>query len=100
MKNTKKSTNGTSFFGHTVPATVNMLVNLIGPPDYVDNSGDDKTTHKWCCETDDGIVFILYDWKMYRPVSPEEIIYFHIGTFSESDSKKVFEEIIPLVFAL
>lgn len=98
--NTKKSTDGTSFFGDTIPATVNTLVNLIGPPDHVDNSGDDKTTHEWNCETNDGTVFTLYDWKSYRAISPEEIIHFHIGAFSESDSKKVFNELIPLVFDL
>ena len=59
-----KHINMTSFHGHTFLATVDELVELVGEPNYVDNSGMDKTTHEWIIMNNEtGTAFTIYDWK-------------------------------------
>lgn len=97
MKKTRKSTDGTSFFGTTITTTVNELRNVGLFPKYKQNTGEDKTNFDWELETTDGTVFTIYDWKEYRPISPDEKIRFHIGAFSESDSRKALQELKELL---
>jgi hypothetical protein len=85
-KKTNSSTDGTSFQGVTFKASVNQLINAFGEPDYVDNTGDDKTNFEWDMETEDGDVFTTYDWKEYRMIDVNEQIEWHIGSFSKSIS--------------
>jgi hypothetical protein len=91
---TTKSTNGTSFQGHTVTCSVNDLIAILGEPQYRDNNGRDKTNYEWECMTDDeDVVFSIYDWKEYRPIAEDENIKWHIGAHSEMKSIDAFCEV-------
>ncbi len=79
MKKTSKSSNGTSFHSVVIKSTVDKLTKVLGEPDYVDNSGEDKVNYSWDLETEDGDVVTLYTWKEYRPIEVDEEIEFHIG---------------------
>ena len=82
MKKTNKSSNGTSFHGVTIESTVYKLTKVLGEPNYVDNSGEDKVNYEWDLETNEGDVVTLYTWKEYRPIEIDEEIIFHIGGMS------------------
>ena len=74
-----KDISGTSFKGQTINCSVNFLKELIGEPQYSENTGTDKTNYEWTCETEDGDVFSIYDWKEGRPIEDNEEIEWHIG---------------------
>ena len=80
----KRSNNtaGTSFYNTTLKATPQELIDALGEPDFFDNDGQDKVNMEYNLETEDGIVFTIYDWKEYRPLQMDEKIEFHIGGFS------------------
>jgi len=82
-----KHLNMTSFHGHTFRATVDELVELVGEPNYVDNSGTDKTTHEWIIMNNEtGTAFTIYDWKEYRTIRKDEKIDWHIGAHRSLDA--------------
>ena len=78
-KKTYKSTDGTSFHGITIRATVEQLTKAFGDPTMDSNWGDDKVNFEWEMETEDGEVFTIYDWKYYRPLKLDEYVIWHIG---------------------
>ena len=86
MKNTTRTSNGTSFYNDTFHASVTDLRQICGAPVCEDNLGDDKVNFEWIMETDSGDVFTIYDWKEYRILEETEIIEWHIGAHSESVS--------------
>ena len=94
MKITNSSTNGTSFHGVTIKASVNDLISILGEPTIQDNTGDDKFNFLWDCETEDGDVFTIYDWKEYRKLDLDETIEWYIGAHSKSVSNTAFDELI------
>ena len=96
-KQTNQSVDGTSFHGVTVDASVNQLINALGEPSYVSNTGEDKTNFEWFMETDEGGVFTIYDWKHYRPLDLDEIINWHIGAHSRLISWDAQDEIRYMV---
>jgi len=69
---------GTSFHGCEVEATVHELIDLLGDPRVVQNTGRDKTNFEWWMEMD-GEAFTVYDWKEYRTIGLTEMIHWHIG---------------------
>ena len=79
MKKTKKSEGGTSFHNVTINTTVNELTRVLGEPTYQTNDGEDKVNFEWVCETIDGEVVTIYDWKEYRSINENERIEFHLG---------------------
>ena len=81
-KKTYQSTDGTSFHGVTIRASVDQLAKAFGEP-YDNNTGDDKVNFEWEMETDEGEVFTIYDWKYYRPLSSDEFVTWHIGAKSK-----------------
>lgn len=81
MKRTTKSVNGTSFHGITVAATRRELISAIGQPDCA-SSVEEKSQYDWFCETEDGDVFTIYDWKEYYPHAEDVLIKWHIGARS------------------
>ena len=85
-KKTYQSTDGTSFHGITIRASVEQLTKAFGDPTIVDNTGDDKVNYEWDMETDEGEVFAIYDWKYYRPLKSDEIVTWNIGAMSKSVS--------------
>jgi hypothetical protein len=85
---------GTSFHGHSIYCSYNDLVQILGEPQYKDNTGEDKTNYEWECVTDSGdVVFAIYDWKEYRPISKDEKIEWNIGAHSNMKSIDAFCEI-------
>jgi len=98
MKKTTQSIKGTSFHDITIKTTVQKLISKLGELDYIDNTGEDNVNYEWDCETENGDVFTIYDWKYYRPVSEDEIIDFHIGSKGKSIALEAKAELIELLF--
>ena len=94
MKRTDKIANGTSFHDHTFTATVDDLRNVLGQPKFESNDGQDKCNFDWIMETEDGTIFTVYDWKEYRALQEGEIIEWHVGGKSRTDTEKALTEII------
>ena len=92
-KKTYQDTDGTSFQGVTIRATVEQLTKAFGDPDD-NNTGEDKVNFVWDMETDEGEVFTIYDWKNYRKLRLDEIVTWHIGAKSESDSRIAQRELL------
>ena len=70
----------------TTPSKLIALAEYIGTDYDVHNTGDDKTNFDFEFQTTDGIYFTVYDWKEYRILSPDELVDFHIGGNSKSDT--------------
>ena len=94
-KKSYKDTSDTEFYGTTITTTVNKLKKLLGEP-YNNNTGEDKVNFDWDCETEDGDVFTVYDWKEYREISEDEFIEFHIGAISKQISEQAKQEIYAI----
>ena len=92
-KKTYQSTDGTSFQGVVIRATVNQLISAFGEPSMEYNTGEDKVNFEWEMETDEGEVFTIYDWKEGRPIGRDEFVTWHIGAKSKSDSNVAEREI-------
>jgi hypothetical protein len=78
---------GTSWFGLALTAKPSDIINALGAPHYTDESGEDKTSLEWDFETEDGLVFTIYDWKEYDAPAARHLndrYTFHIGV---KDSK-------------
>ena len=84
---------GSSWFQEVVITTYPKLIEILGQPTFNDNTGEDKTNMEWVCESRDGFVFTIYDWKEYEPLNEEYNYGFHIGGFSEEETKKAKAEI-------
>jgi hypothetical protein len=96
-KLTTKSSGGTSFYDSVINVTPGQLVDVLGIPQHLHNDGRDKVNMDWTCETKDGTVFTIYDWKEYRPIGMDETIEFHIGGFSRGDTEKALKELKEMV---
>ncbi len=94
MKQTTKTSNGSSFHGIVIEATLEQLVHILGSPRYSHNDGKDKVNFDWIMENEDGEVFTVYDWKTYRPLETDEMVVWHIGGHSEQVTQKAVEEIV------
>ena len=92
-KKTYQNTDGTSFHGVVIRATVNQLTKAFGEP-YENNTGEDKTNYEWDMETNEGEVFCIYDWKEGRPLQKDETVIWHIGAKSKSVSNDDEREIL------
>ena len=99
-KVTDKSSNMTSFYGTTIKASVNQIIEAVGEPDCVCNDGSGKCNYDWVCETEDGKVFTIYDWKEYRPIEDDEIIDFHVGGFDEATTIQGASEVVNQIKSL
>lgn len=84
---------GSSWFGDLIVTTYPKLIEILGQPTFDDNTGQDKTNMEWVCESREGFVFTIYDWKEYEPLNEEYNYGFHIGGFSEGETKKAKAEI-------
>jgi hypothetical protein len=85
--------NGTSFHDSVIYASVNELIEILGEPQYQSNDGQDKVNFEWDCETEEGDVFTIYDWKEYRTISKDEEIEWHIGGHSKGITTVAASEI-------
>lgn len=96
-KLSNRSSNGTSFHDTVIRTTVNKLSNALGEAQCIDNSGDDKVNFEWDCETEDGDVFTIYDWKEYRPIGLNEMVEFHIGGETKSITEQAKRELLAIL---
>ena len=92
-KLSNQSISGTSFHNSTITASVNELIAALGEPQYQSNDGQDKVNFEWECETEEGDVFTIYDWKEYRSISTDEQIEWHIGGNSGFQTSIAAEEV-------
>ena len=92
-KKTYKSTDFTSFHNVTFRASVEQLTKAFGEP-YNNNTGEDKVNFEWEMETEDEVVFTIYDWKEYRPIGLDEMIEWHIGAKSRYESEMAKLEVL------
>jgi hypothetical protein len=93
-KKTYQSTDGTSFFGTTIFASVNQLIRSFGEPSFENNTGEDKVNFEWEMETDEGEVFTIYDWKEYTSIREDRMIEWHIGGKSERVTNQAKRELL------
>ena len=93
MKPTTQSISGTSFYGSTIEATVNQLINICGQPYDDSNTGEDKVNFEWNLQTYSGDVFTIYDWKEYRIIGLDEVIEWHIGGRNEIITIQAYNEL-------
>jgi hypothetical protein len=98
-KLSNKSASGTSFGGHEITATPNQLIDTLGEPQFGCNDGQDKTNFDWVCETADGRVFTVYDWKEYKPLNMDSYYSFHIGAHSGAVAAQAVSEIRKMFIA-
>jgi len=92
-KKNYKDKDGKTFHGVTIRATVDQLTKAFGEP-YDSNSGEDKVNFVWDMENNEGEVFTIYDWKEYRVLKSDEIVTWHIGAKSKSDSNVAERELL------
>jgi hypothetical protein len=97
MKKTEKSANGTSFHDVTIKTTVNELTRVLGEPSYTGDFSEDKVSVEWICETEEGEVVTIYDWKEYRSIGKDETIEFHLGGHSKMHTLNGKEELVTLL---
>lgn len=93
-KKTYKSTDNTSFHNVTFRASVEQLTKAFGDPTMDSNWGEDKVNFEWGMETEDGVVFTIYDWKEYRPLKSDEMVEWHIGAKSRYESEMAKLEVL------
>jgi hypothetical protein len=96
MKPTSKTVNGTSFYGDAITATLSDLKRVLGEP-YYNGSIEDKVQNEWLMETNDGKVFTVYDWKIYRPYNNNELIDWHIGGHNKETTQQAKQEILDVL---
>jgi hypothetical protein len=96
-KLTNKSVGGTSFHNTTITTTLSKLIMALGEPQHLQNDGSDKTNVDYDCETENGDVFTIYDWKEYRSIRMDETIEFHIGGMSKSITEQAKKELLSLM---
>ena len=92
-KLSNKSAAGTSWYGQEIKTTPKQLIEILGTPQFGDNSGQDKCNFDWVCETEDGDVFTVYDWKEYAPLNMDSVYSFHIGANTSLVSSKALDEL-------
>lgn len=92
-KLTQQSVSGTSFHNVTITSTINELMEILGEPSDMNNSGQDKVNVEWECETENGKPFTIYDWKEYRPIGYDELIEWHIGADNELQAINAKQEL-------
>ena len=97
IRETRKSTGGTSFHGTVINAKVGTLKTLFPNSYYEQNDGMDKSNYDFTLELEDGDVFTIYDWKEYRPLDDNDVIEFHIGGFNKDVTEKAKEALQKMI---
>ena len=84
---------GTSFYDDTVSATAQELIELIGPPTYDNNKGEDKVNLEWVCKNEYGETVTIYDWKHYQPLAMNQLVNWHLGAKDSLQTTKAKREL-------
>jgi hypothetical protein len=96
-KLTNRSSNRTSFHDTVIKTTVNKLTKALGEAQIIGNDGKDKVNFDWTCETKEGKIFTIYDWKEYRSIDLDEVIDFHIGGENRTVTEEAKEELLEIL---
>ena len=97
MKRSDKESCGTSFYNDVITASKQWLTEILGEPDWTCNDIEDKVQNEWICETEEGDVFTIYDWKEYREYGDNEMIEWHIGAHNGTVADKARMEVEMLL---
>ena len=97
MKSTTQNLDGSSFYGSSITATVQDMIDALGTPYYYENKGDDKTNYEWECETENGHPVTIYDYKEYRSLEFDDLIKWHVGGFGLSQTQEAVDEISKII---
>ena len=97
VKTNKGIKAGSSWFGDLIVTNYPKLIEILGRPTFDDNIGQDKVNMEWVCESREGFVFTIYDWKEYEPLNEEYEYGFHIGGFSEKETKIAKDELALMI---
>jgi hypothetical protein len=88
-----EETNGTSFWGDTVYASLNRMKEVFGEPLDIE-SGDGKVNFEWNFKLPSGTVFTIYDWKIpIALIEPDTLIQWHIGAHNQAKSIEASKEV-------
>ena len=85
---------GTSYYGATIISSVNKIAEALGEPHYEDRCVDEKVSVEWDFETENGVVFTIYDWKEYSCpacTNRDRKYAFHIGVKNGYECDEVLE---------
>jgi len=96
-KQTRKSAGGTSFYGVTLEATPQQLIDLFPNSYYEHNDGRDKTNFDFTLQTESGKVFTIYDWKEYTPLRMDEVVEWHVGSHDKITSIEGRDEVVAML---
>ena len=100
----EKSLCGTSFHDVIISCSLNDLINILGKPQYSYNGpqysydGGNKINFEWGCETDNGDLFTIYNWKEHRQIPKTEIIEWHIGAYNKLIAIQAKIEVNEMLF--
>ena len=94
---------GTSLKGNIIGPTYSNLVEIMGEPTFLEESGDGKIQKQWVIRDGDEI-FTIYDWKTYDKEYTENILVrwnvggkSYAGNFIEKIEKKIQEKFGNLI---
>jgi hypothetical protein len=94
---------GTSLKGNIIGPTYSNLVEIMGEPTFLEESGDGKIQKQWVIR-DGGEIFTIYDWKTYDKEYTENILVrwnvggkSYAGNFIEKIEKKIQEKFGNLI---
>lgn len=85
--------NNVSFYNKTITATLDELIRIIGEPYYNANCGTKTSNYQWFLVTENGIPFVVYDYKERKSLKKDEPVEWRIDTLTRQDT----EELLPLL---
>ena len=98
LKNIKEGGNGTWFHDVTIEATANEMKAIAKNNNckYWDNYGaiNDKSQFDFNFETEEGVVFTVYDWKEYRHYDLDDTLFWHIGGYTKAATQAGSKELL------
>ena len=98
LKNIKEGGNGTWFHDVTIEATANEMKAIAKNNNckYWDNYGaiNDKSQFDFEFETEEGVVFTVYDWKEYRHYDLDDTLFWHIGGYTKAATQAGSKELL------
>ena len=97
LKPTTQSASGTSFHDTTINVSVGRLKELFPNCYYQSNDGMDKCNYDFTLENENEEVVTIYDWKMYRPITDNETIEFHIGGMNVRVTEKAKKDLLEMI---
>lgn len=86
---------GTSWYGYELYTSKDKIIKALGIQPKESNDG--KTQYDWWCIYDSTIVFTIYDWKELYKIKDDDLICWHIGTYTAEDGEFIKNILIDLI---